>query len=369
MHGVPFTVKDWIETSDLICAAGFEERRAYVPKRDATVVARLRSAGAILLGKTNVTDGAPVYARPNNPYDLTRTPGGSSSGEAAIIAAGGSPVGIGSDSGGSIRWPAHCCGIAGLKPTNGRVPSTGHFPPIGAMSDPRTTIGPMARHAEDLQLVLGVIGGVDGRDAGTVPMPLGETSSVSMKGLRVAWYTRAPDAAPTVETVAATKAAAAALSDAGAVVTEAMPPRLEEAFDITVSYWRRPESISLNRWVPDKNATLSSEDVERSLFEWDRSRRSMLVFMQDYDLLLCPVADGPAPPHGPVTAEMYRYQLPYSLAGWPVAVVRCGTSPEGLPIGVQAVARPWMDHVAIAAAIQLEEALGGWVLPSLQPSV
>ncbi len=144
LHGVPFTVKDWIEAEGLICAAGFAERSQFLPKRDATVVARMRAAGAILLGKTNVNDGAPVYPRPNNPYDLARSPGGSSSGEAVIIAAGGSPLGLGSDSGGSIRLPAAWCGVAGLRPTSGLVPNTGHFPRIGSMHDPRTTIGPIA---------------------------------------------------------------------------------------------------------------------------------------------------------------------------------------------------------------------------------
>src|SRR5439155_21993590 len=128
-----------------------------------------------------------------------------------------------------------------------------------------------------------------------------------------------------------------------------MPPRLEEALRITQSYWQRPESVSFSRWLPYRETTLSSEEVERSLFEWDRFRRNMLSFIEDYDLLICPVADGPAPPHGPATPEMYRYQLPYSLTGWPVSVVRCGTSPEGLPIGVQLIARAWQDHVAIAA--------------------
>jgi len=128
LHGVPFTVKDWIETAGVICAAVDENRRDYVPTQDATTVARLRQAGGILLGKTNVRVSNPVYGRTNNPYNLDYSPSGSSSGEAAIIAAGGSPLGLGSDSGGSIRTPAHACGIAGLKPTTGRIPLTGHFP-------------------------------------------------------------------------------------------------------------------------------------------------------------------------------------------------------------------------------------------------
>ncbi|MBI5283724.1 MAG: amidase [Chloroflexi bacterium] len=360
LHGVPFTVKDWIETSDLICVAGFEERRSYVPKRDATAVARMRAAGAILLGKTNVNDGSPVYARPNNPHDLDRSPGASSSGEAAIIAAGGSPLGIASDSGGSIRWPAHCCGVAALKPTSGLVPNTGHFPRIGAMSDPRTAIGPMARSIGDLALALPIIAGPDGRDAGVVPMPIGDMAAVKAKGLRVAHYTRMPDATPSPETVAATEAAARALEAAGARVSEARPPRLEESLPITLSYWRRPSSVSWSRWMPSGEAKLSGEDVERHLFEWERFRRYMVLFMEDYDVIVCPVAADAAPPHGPVPVENWLYTLPYSLTGQPVAVVRAGTSAEGLPIGVQVVARSWRDDIALAAAAVVERALGPW---------
>ena len=117
LHGVPFTVKDWIETNGLVCAAGREERRNYLPRRDATVVARMRAAGAIVLGKTKPQAIADIHPAPKNPYDASRSPGGSSSGEAVIVAACGSPLGLASDSGGSIRWPAHCCGVAGLKPT------------------------------------------------------------------------------------------------------------------------------------------------------------------------------------------------------------------------------------------------------------
>jgi amidase len=359
LHGVPFTVKDWIETSDLVCAAGFEERRGYVPKSDATAVARMRAAGAILLGKTNVWDGAALYPRTNNPLDPERTPGGSSSGEAAIIAAGGSPLGLASDSGGSIRWPAHCCGVAALKPTSGLVPSTGHFPRIGAMSDPRTSIGPMARRVEDLALALSIIAGVDWRDAGVVPMPIGDMAAVDIKGLRVAHYTRMPGASPSPKTVAATAAAVRALEAAGAHVSEARPPRLDESLPITIAYWNRPESASWNRWVPSKHATLPSEDVERHLFEWDRFRRYMALFMEDYDVIVCPVAEAAAPPHGPVPVETWLYTLPYSLTGQPVAVTRAGTSAEGLPIGVQVVARPWRDEVALAAAAVVEAAWGG----------
>jgi amidase len=364
LHGVPFTVKDWIDTAGVVCTAGDERFRERVPQRDATAVARLRRAGAILLGKTNVIVDNSVYGRTNNPYNVLYGPAGSSSGEAAIIAAGGSPLGLGSDSGGSIRQPAHNCGIAGLKPTNGRVPLTGHFPFIGAMSDPRTTIGPMARYVEDLALALGVIAGVDWRDASLVPMPLGDFREVETRGLRVAFYTEHEEATPTPETAETTRRAARALEGAGLFVEERLPPRVEEAYAITRDYWSRPESQSPDAWLPDGEARLSSEGVEKHLFEWDRFRRSLIEFMEHCDIVLTPVAERPAVPHGEPEGGI-PYTLPYSLTGYPAVAVRAGTSPEGMPIGVQVVARPWRDDVALAVARLIEEALGGWRPPPL----
>ena len=161
LHGVPMTIKDSLDTAGIITTGGTTGRASFVPAQDATVVARLRQAGAILLGKTNTpeltlwgeTDNL-VYGRTNNPFDLTRTPGGSSGGAAAIIAAGGSPLDIGSDTRGSIRLPAHFNGIAGIKPTSGRVPRTGHIVPwgLGAV-DALTQLGPLARSVEDLGLI------------------------------------------------------------------------------------------------------------------------------------------------------------------------------------------------------------------------
>ena len=157
LHGVPFTLKDAIETKGVICTGGTEGRAHYVPSEDAVVVKRLREAGAILLGKTNCPElgwaweaDNLIYGRTNNPYDLSLSPGGSSGGESAIIAAGGSPFGLGSDAGGSVRFPAHCTGIASIKPTSGRVPRTGHFPGPGGLLDALWQIGPLARYVEDL---------------------------------------------------------------------------------------------------------------------------------------------------------------------------------------------------------------------------
>lgn len=360
LHGVPFTVKDWIETNDLPCAGGVEARRDHVPRHDATAVARLRAAGAILLGKTKPGVDNEVYPAPHNPWDPARSPGASSGGEAAIIAAGGSPLGLGSDSGGSLRWPAHCCGIRTIKPTTGLVPLTGHFPRISPMSDPRTVIGPMARSVDDLTLALRLIAGPDGRDTSAVPVLMGDPRTVSVPGLRVAFYTEMPGATSTGATMAAVRNAADALRHAGGSVEEAAPGLLEESLPITQAYWRRPESLELTHWAPPRPSTLTADEVEESLFRWDRFRRSMLAFFGRYDLIVCPVAAGPAPLlSDAVAGETYLYTLPFSLTGNPAVVVRAGTE-DGLPIGVQVVARNWEDATALAAAKVIERACGSW---------
>jgi amidase len=359
LHGVPFTVKDWIDTAGLPCTGGDTAFRTRVPSEDATVVARMRQAGAILLGKTNVMVDNPVYGRTNNPYNLGYSTTGSSSGEAALIAAGGSPLGLGSDSGGSIRQPAHACGISGLKPTTGRLPLTGHFPFISAINDPRTTIGPMARFVEDLALALPILSGMDWKDPSVVPVPLADWRAVDVAALRVAWYTNHAEAAPTSETAETCRQAAEVLADLGARVEETLPPRIAEASAITRHYWQRPESASAEEWVPDAEVQLSSIEVEQHLFTWDRFRRALIGFMAGYDLILTPVAERPATPHG-TDPGWIPYTLPYSLTGWPCVVVRAGIDPAGLPIGVQIVANPWRDDVALAAAQVIERALGGW---------
>jgi amidase len=364
LHGVPFTVKDWIDAAGLPCTGGDPRFRDRRPGEDATVVARMRQAGAILLGKTNVMVENPVYGRTNNPYNLTYSPCGSSSGEAAIIAAGGSPLGLGSDSGGSIRQPAHACGIAGLKPTMGRIPLTGHFPFISAMNDPRTTIGPMARYVEDLALVLPILSGIDWKDASVIPMPVTDWRAVDVRSLRVAFYTHHAEAEPTRETAETCHQAARILGGMCASVEEVLPPRIEEAYFITRQYWQRPESASAEEWVPDGEFRLNSEEVEQHLFTWNRFRRALIGFMAHYDVILTPATERPATPHG-TDAGRIPYTLPYSLTGWPCVVVRGGTSPEGLPIGVQVVAQPWREDVALAVAQKLERGLGGWQPPTL----
>ncbi|MFO7631439.1 MAG: amidase, partial [Caldilinea sp.] len=297
LHGLPFTIKDWIETDDLVCTAGYAARRDYIPPVDATVVARMRQAGGILLGKTNAVSGNEVYGLTNNPYNLAYSPAGSSSGEAAILAAGGSPVGLGSDSGGSIRQPAHNCGVAGLKPTVGRVPLTGHYPRLNVMNDPRTVIGPLARRVEDLALVLPIIQGVDWRDASAVPMPLAEWRLVQLGDLRVAWYTEASEGAPSPAVVRTVAAAAEALTATGMAVEQRTPPMVEHTYQITRDYWSRPEPESWEEWDAGDETRLSSLEVEHHLFLWDRFRRALIAFMEEVDVILTPAAQLPARPH------------------------------------------------------------------------
>src|SRR5712675_299110 len=206
LHGVPVTIKDTLETAGVICTGGTKGRANFVPKADATAVARLRAAGGIILGKTNVPELAGaletdnlVYGRTNNPYDLTRTPGGSSGGEAAIVAACGSPLGLGTDAGGSIRIPAHFCGLAAIKPTSGRVPRTGQFPmPMGARNAV-FHVSLIARRVDDLALALPIIAGPDFRDHSIVGMPLLDSKAVTLNGLKLAYYEDGGAATPTKE--------------------------------------------------------------------------------------------------------------------------------------------------------------------------
>ena len=358
-HGVPFTAKDVFETAGVETRVGLSERVGIVPSEDAVAVARMRRAGAILLGKTNVPPGGSggvtdnsVDGRTQNPFDRERSAAGSSGGEAAIQAAGGSPVGLGSDSGGSLRVPAHYCGIATLKPTTGRVPNTGAFAHEGGLSDSRTQIGPLSRFVEDLAPTLSIIAGPDSRDSGVVPVPLGDSGAVRLGGLRVAFYTEDGETATTPDTAAAVREAAEALRQSGARVTERSPANVgRDALDITRRYWE---------W----NDLEGGKSVQL-LADWDRFRTDMLTFMESVEIILCPTAPAPAPLHGEGLETMFNYTLPYSLTGQPCVVVPSGRSRDGLPIGVQIVGRVWREDQAIAAARSIETTIGGWRQPSM----
>ena len=359
LHGVPFTAKDVFDTAGVETSVGVPERVGMVPSEDAVAIARMRQAGAILLGKTNVppggsggvTDNA-VYGRTNNPYAFARSPAGSSGGEAAIQGAGGSPVGLGSDSGGSLRVPAHFCGVAALKPTSGRIPNTGAFEQPGGLSDTRTQIGPLSRYVEDLALAFEIVAGSDGRDSGVVPMPVGDPDAVELRDSRVAFYTDDGSTPTTRDTVAAVRDAADALAAAGLEVSEACPERIGvDAIDISRRYWAWEE--------------LPGGESVRLFADWDRFRTRMLAFMESVDVIVCPTSPGPADLHGEGIETMFHYTLPFSLSGQPCVVVPSGRSVKGLPIGVQVVGPVWREDIVIAAGKYLEDTFGGWRSPPI----
>ena len=365
-----------------------------MPKADATAVARLRAAGAIILGKTNVPELAGaletdnlVYGRTNNPYDLARTPGGSSGGEAAIIAAGGAPLGLGTDAGGSIRVPAHYCGLAALKPTSGRIPRTGQFPrPMG----PRNSVfhvSLIARHVDDLALALPIVAGPDFHDYTIVDMPLRDHRAVTLRGLKLAFFDDDGAATPTPEIAAAVRAAAKAFAEAGLMVEERRLPDADQAATVYYDMSRGDggagtraflKSVGTDRISPLFEQSLSSRsapamanvtDALAAFARWDAFRNAQLAFLQGYDAVLSPILPYVAPLHGtsfdPVLQRGAGYAQNHNLTGWPAVAVRVGTAPEGLPIGVQVAARPWREDVALALGRHLETSFGGFAPPAL----
>ena len=392
LHGVPFSVKDSIEVEGTHCTAGTVGRStAPISAMDATLVARLRQAGAIPIAKTNLPDllfafesDNLLFGRTNNPYDLSRTSGGSSGGEAALIASCGSPMGLGSDCAGSVRLPAAFCGIAGIKPTSGRLPRTGHFPPAGGWIEALWQIGPMARQIEDLVLAMEILAGPDGEDPTVADvrfMPLDERE---FAGLRIAFHTGNGICAATEEVAAVVRSAASALAPDLAVVEEASPACLSDAYDLEMKLLGADGGDSLRAYL----AELGSRCVHSLLVgwldkleayrtdlagfqgywaEWDSYRSEMASFLRKRDAMICPVYPQPALPHGASTQDAnfrgFGHTMAYNLAGLPAVVVRCGESSAGLPIAVQVVARPWREDVALAIAARLEQSLGGWTAP------
>jgi amidase len=391
-HGVPMTVKDAWELAGAPSTGGTLGRSHYIPQRDASVIARMRAAGAIPIGMTNLPELSfafesdnLLYGRANNPYNLARTPGGSGGGGAAAIAAGMSPIEIGADLGGSIRLPSHFCGIAGIRPTSGRAPLTGYFPPALGWVRPFSAAGPMARTVEDLVAALPVISGPDWVDAGVQDVPLRDSRAVSIKGLRIAVHTNngiLPARSDVAETVIS---AAKALADAGAIVEDRTPTGIEQCMEIFLGISSADSGDGLRKLLamagterthPLLDAMLAVRPEPKSagflhgmLAQADMYRSSMLSFLEKYDLILCPVNALPAIEHGASAKRdvlsAFSYTIAFNITGWPGAVVRCGTSREGLPIGVQAVARPWREDVALGAVQHLETALGGYKRPAL----
>ena len=391
--GLPVTIKDSIDVRGLPCCGGSVARAGHRPERDATVVARLRAAGAIVLAKTNVpeysssyeTDNV-VHGRTNHPLDGSRTPGGSSGGEAALAGADASPLGIGTDGGGSLRVPAHYCGVVGLRPTVGRVPDTGTWPATraGGYMD-LFCVGPIARYVEDVALALPVIAGPDWIDPYAVPAPLGDPGGVALEGLRVGWFADDPRLEVSAETRAALAAAVAALADAGARPVEVRAPWDEDPTALFFACVAADGGAQLRtdvgtggEHVPQFQALIDA--VERSppaAADWFAVQRRVFALRArvralaaSTDVLLCPVVAGPAPRHGeppgpPVAAggDPYRafdYVHLMALGGLPAASVPAG-SQDGLPLGVQVAAAPFREDRVLAAAAAIESRLGAAV--------
>jgi Asp-tRNA(Asn)/Glu-tRNA(Gln) amidotransferase A subunit family amidase len=380
LHGVPVTIKDTIETAGLRTTSGSLLRSEFVPERDAPAVARLKAAGAIILGKTNTAEMAmdynadnPVFGRTLNPCDPLLTPGGSSGGEAAAIATRMSPAGIGSDLAGSIRIPAHFCGIAGLKPTVGRVPDGGQFPPSTGPYSLGAAIGPMARSVSDLRLLFDALAG-------------NEPSRVSdLRGARVAFYSDDSVASASEDTKAAVETAARVLRDAGVHPEEVRPPGVERGHELWLKLFSRASVVQLRnvyagnevkggdfvRWrlaTADDSPTASLDDYIQSWLERDRLRAALVDWMGDTPLIIAPVGATPAYEHdthkltiGDQTMSTFRafsYSQTFNVFDLPVVVVPVGRTANGLPVGVQIIGRPFAEKTVLRAAAIIEEALG-----------
>jgi amidase len=381
LSGVPFSIKDSIEVAGTVTSAGtMGYRHAPKSERDATLVARLRAAGAVPIARTNLPDllfafetDNLLFGRTNNPYDLSRTPGGSSGGEAALIACCGSPFGLGSDAAGSVRLPAHYCGIASLKPTSGRLARTGHVPPAGGWIESLWQIGPMARRVEDLCALMPILLGPDGEDHTVIPMPY---PGVPVENLRIAYFTDNGFAPPDAETQAVVEQAARAL---GAV--EMSPPGVELSYELEMKFLGADggygvrqflRSIGSYRTHPLLDGWLAKLEKYRTDVQGlasyfaaiDHFRAQMHAYLNIVDVILSPVSASAALPHGASIQDAnfrgFSYTMTHNLTGWPAAVVRCGETSTGLPIGVQIAAAPWREGLVLGVALRLEGIFGGW---------
>jgi amidase len=396
LHGVPVTLKDSLSTRGLRTTSGFSPLAGHIPEQDATVVARIRAAGAVIVGKTNLPELAmnyqcdsPLLGRANNPYDPLRTPGGSTGGGAAAIATGMSALEIGSDIGGSVRIPAHYCGICALKPTEHRVPVTGHIPELpGAPRGVRhmATIGPLTRSVADLRLALGILAGPDRQYWETPPAPL---DPVKVDRPRLAWAEGFGGCPVTMDTRRALAALASRLEQAGWVVEHRLPDGLdfEQVWD---TYGRILWCEVGSTITPELEADSAREimagpaidpiarGLEASIgatmrhFTTALTARDHLIatldrFFDRFDAFLCPVTVGPAIRHcargeaipvDDVTVPYWMaglaYTCPFNVLGNPAAVIPLARSVDGLPLGLQVVGRRWEDMRVLAIAEAIE---------------
>ena len=392
LFGLPVTVKSSIATRGFKCEIGSLLHKGEAPREDAVVVERLRAAGALILGTTNCPEFLMAYetanllhGRTRNPWDLERTPGGSSGGESAAIAAGLSAAGLGSDSGGSVRVPAHFTGICSLKPTPGRIPGRGHLPPCVGPFSTLGAIGPMARTMSDVTLMFRTLSGQDPHDPASPPIALREPSLDELRTNTIGFFEDDGLVPVTPETRAAVRAAATALRDAGFRVEPFRPQTLELLRKL---WWKFFVQCGAMFYEPDIRGRreqlspifseflgfaetmppLSAVELLDAWAELDLLRSKTLAEMSMYPVLLCPVASIPAFRHGERTwiiegqavdyLDAVRHTQWFNVLGAPAAVVPVGSSPEKLPIGVQIVARPFQDETALGIAAVVDAAFG-----------
>jgi Asp-tRNA(Asn)/Glu-tRNA(Gln) amidotransferase A subunit family amidase len=386
LYGLPMTIKASIATAGYRCEVGSLLHQGNIPHQNATVVDRLKQAGAVVLGTTNCPEflmayesDNRLYGRTANPWDLERTAGGSSGGESAAVAGGLSAAGLGSDSGGSVRQPAHFTGICSLKPTPGRVPTRGH---LGSCDGPFAilgAVGPMARTVRDLTLLFITLSGQDALDPVSPPIGVRNESLEDLKRVPIAFFE--DDGPVTPETRQAVRDAARALEHQGFSVRPFRPSALEEARQLWWKFFVRGGAMLLDPLVRGRQAQLSPTFLDflsiahreppltatEMLSAWmdcDHVRRKLLAEMEKFPILICPVCAIPAFRHGEREwnvdgkrleyLDAMRYTQWFNLLGAPAAVVPVGWSPEGLPIGVQIVGRPFEDErvLGIAAAVE-----------------
>jgi amidase len=366
LHGVPLTIKSCIDVAGWLCPAGSLLRKDYVARQDAPLVARLKAAGAILLGNTNTPEFLMAYETDNlltgktsNPWDLTRSPGGSSGGEAAAIAAGCSAGGIGSDGGSSIRVPAHFCGICGLKPTPGRIPTTGHFPPGAGAFSWIGVVGPMARTIADVCTLFEVMAGPDVGDALSAPVPLRTHREEELRGTRIGILESDTLGSATPETLGAVERASKLLGEQGFVVEPFRLTGLDRALELwwfffgpvignlfrhSIAGHEDQISPMLREYLSCATSAnpITLDQFTKACADRDFLRADLLRQMDDVPILISPVCSGPAFRHGagsyrPGTGylDTMRHSQWLNLTGFPGASVPVGHSNEGLPIAIR----------------------------------
>jgi Asp-tRNA(Asn)/Glu-tRNA(Gln) amidotransferase A subunit family amidase len=392
LSGLPVTIKSSIAVAGYRCETGSTIHRGFIPDTNAVLVDRLLAAGAVVLGTTNCPEFLMAYETENllygstrNPWDLERTPGGSSGGESAAIAAGMSAAGLGSDSGGSVREPAHFTGICALKPTAGRFPAAGHLPPCLGPFAFLGSIGPMARTIGDVRLLFETLAGQDAIDPNSAPVPHRRFSREEAKQVPIGYFEDDGLVPVTAETRGAIQQAAQSLRDQGFTVKPFRPASLEAARKLWFTFFVQCGAMLYAPTIRGREQELSptfrdflaiaraaspltADSLLDAWVESDKVRSRLLDEMRAFPILLCPVCSIPAfkPFERRWTIDgqsvdyldAMRFTQWFNLLGGPAAVVPVMRSAEGLPIGVQIAGRPWADELVLEVADALDSAFG-----------